>query len=111
MTPTPTYSQFLTELTNELRAIKGSSVNSAISGEYFIFYIGSIQLSQFKLSLYDQLLKYNTYEGVKGVNGVYDYFKNYILGFIGGGGADRPSGSNAPPAPPPFKIQTKIIVT
>jgi hypothetical protein len=101
----PTYSQFLTELTNELRAIKGSSVNSVISGEYFIFYIDSIQLSQFKLSLYDQLLKYNKYDGV------YDYFKSYILGFIGGGGADRPSGSTAPPAPPPFKIQTKIIVT
>jgi hypothetical protein len=101
----PTYSQFLTALTNELRAIKGSSVNSVISGEYFIFYIDSIQLSQFKLSLYDQLLKYNTYDGVK------EYFRIYILGFIGGGGADRPSGSLEPPAPPPFKIQTKIIVT
>jgi hypothetical protein len=100
----PTYSQFLTALTNELRAIKGSSVNSVISGEYFIFYIDSIQLSQFKLSLYDQLLKYNTYSYVK------SYFRKYILEFIGGGGVQA-SGSNAPPPPPPFKIQTKIIVT
>lgn len=103
----PTYSQFLTELTNELISIKGSSVNSVINNGYFIFYVNSIQLSQFKLSLYDQLLKYNTYDGV---NGVYDYFKSYILGFIGGGGADRPSGSSAPPPPPPYKIQSKIII-
>jgi hypothetical protein len=99
----PTYSEFLNQLTDELRAIKGSSVNSTNNGEYFVFYIDSTQLSQFKLSVYDQLLKYNTYEYV------YDYFRNYILGFIGGGGSPRPSGSNDPPPPPAYKIQRKII--
>lgn len=99
----PTYSEFLDSLTKELRSIKGSSVNSTINGEYFVFYIDSTQLSQFKLSLYDQLLKYNTYLYV------YDYFRNYILGFIGGGGSPRPSGSNDPEPPPTYKIQRKII--
>lgn len=97
----PSYSEFLDDLTDELKSIKGNSVNSSIEGEYFIFYIERIQLSQFKLVLYDQLLKYNTYEYV------YDYFKNYILGFIGGGSPPNPSGSSAPT----FKIQDKIIVT
>ena len=99
----PTYSQFLNDLTNELISIKGNSVNSKISGEYFIFYIGSVQISQFKLSLYDQLLKFNTYSYV------YKYFKNYILGFIGGGGTPPVSGSGVEP-PPTYKIQNKIVI-
>lgn len=98
----PTYEEFLEEITTDLISIKGDSVNSSIVGEYFIFYINSIQLSQFKKSLYDQLLKYNKYSYV------YDYFKNYILGFIGGGGV-RPSGSGVEP-PPAYKIQDKIII-
>lgn len=99
----PTYSEFLTEITDELIFLKGNSVNSLISGEYFIFYIGNVQISQFKLSLYDQLLKYNKYSYV------YGYFKNYILGFIGGGGS-RPRGSEAQTPFPTFKIQNKIII-
>jgi len=99
----PTYEEFLDEITLELISIKGNSVNSSIIGEYFIFYIDSTQLSQFKKSLYDHLLKYNTYSYV------YNYFKNYILGFIGGGGVPPISGSGVEP-PPTYKVQDKIII-
>lgn len=98
----PTYEEFLEEITKELIFLKGNSVNSSIVGEYFVFYIYSTQLSQFKKSLYDQVLKYNTYEYV------YNYFKNYILGFIGGGGSEG-SGSGSP-IEPAYKIQNKIII-
>lgn len=100
----PTYEEFRSQLTADLISIKGNSVNSSITGEYFVFYIDSTQLSQFKKSLYDQLLKYNTYSYV------YEYFKNYILEFIGGGGIVPPSGSGLPPPPPTYKIQDKIII-
>jgi len=104
----PSYSEFLNDLTNELISIKGNSVNSIINGEYFIFYIGTVQISQFKLSLYDQLLKFNTYSYV------YNYFKNYILGFIGGGGGNGSGGGggngSGNPVQPTYKIQNKIII-
>lgn len=95
----PSYSEFLEQLTNDLISIKGDSVGSLIEGEYFIFYLGEIQISQFKLSLYDKLLKYNDYTYV------YNYFKNYILNFIGGGG-ESVEGDPIPL----YKIQNKIIV-
>lgn len=95
----PSYSEFLEELTNIIIEEKGNVVNSIIENEYFIFYLRSVQISQFKLSLYDQLLKYNTYSYVL------NYFKNYIIDFIGGGG------ENAEGEPiPVYKIQNKIII-
>jgi len=96
----PSYSEFLDDVVTELQSTKGNSITGVIEGEYFKFYGDVYQLSQFKLSLYDQLLKYNTYEYVK------NYFVDYILSFIGGGG----TGEGGNPVLPVYKIQNKIII-
>ena len=84
--PNPTHSEFLTDITNDLVAYYTSAVTSTINGDYFIFYVNTTtQITQFKLSLYDRMLSYKDYSGVK------TYFFNYITSFLirasGGGGS------------------------